>query len=156
EPRPRGRPLLLDETARREKLIAAAEDAFLENGYHAARMDSIARRAGMSKKTLYRHFETKEALFAAVIGARAAAFMAQTDLPTISASPREALIALLGQVARLVLTPRSVALYRVVIAEGQRYPELANAFYREGPAKGRGPITRWLTAQKESGVLNIE
>ena len=52
---------------RRERLIAAAEHVFVEMGYGAASMDGIARRAGMSKKTIYQVFETKQDLFAAVI-----------------------------------------------------------------------------------------
>ena len=59
-PGARGRPRLLDETTRRDRLVAAAEHVFVEMGYGAASMDDIARRAGMSKKTIYQVFETKQ------------------------------------------------------------------------------------------------
>ena len=64
----RGRPCQIAEPERRQLLLDAAESVFVELGYSSASMDDIAHRAGMSKKTLYRLFETKEALFAAVIG----------------------------------------------------------------------------------------
>src|SRR6266699_3404658 len=75
----RGRPCQIAEPERRQLLLDAAESVFVELGYSSASMDDIARRAGMSKKTLYRLFETKEALFAAVIAARRATLEASTE-----------------------------------------------------------------------------
>src|SRR5215510_15347429 len=75
----RGRPRQLDDSARRERLIAAAEQVFVELGYGAANMDGIARRAGMSKKTIYQVFETKQDLFAAVIESRRDALAAMIE-----------------------------------------------------------------------------
>src|SRR5689334_6881460 len=66
----RGRPCQIDEQERRRLLIEAAESVFLESGYSAAVTSDIARRACMSKKTLYRLFDSKEALFAAVVASR--------------------------------------------------------------------------------------
>ena len=70
-PTVRGRPRQLDDAARRKRLVAAAEHVFVEMGYGAASMDGIARCAGMSKKTIYQVFETKQDLFVAVIDSRA-------------------------------------------------------------------------------------
>src|SRR6266567_3099344 len=75
----RGRPCQIAEPERRQLLLDAAESVFLESGYSSASMDDIARRAGMSKKTLYRLFETKESLFAAVIAARRASLDATIE-----------------------------------------------------------------------------
>ncbi len=159
EPRPamRGRPRLFDEATRREILVAAAEHVFVDEGYGAASMDDIARRAGMSKKTIYQVFETKHDLFAAVIESRKAelAAMIEGEGSDAARPPDEVLRGFLRRIAGFVLAPRQAALYRLAVAESQRAPELANAFYREGSTKACSPLTQWLALQHECGVLDI-
>jgi len=153
----RGRPRQIELPARREKVIEAAEQVFVETGYSAANVDDIARRAGMSKKTIYQIFDTKEALFAAVIAARRAALASMIGAEGCNASdpPEKVLRHFLSEVARFVLAPRQAALYRLVIAESQRAPELAHAFYREGPTKARTALTQWLMLMHERNVLHV-
>lgn len=153
----RGRPRLLDDVARRERLVAAAEHVFVEMGYSAASMDGIARRAGMSKKTIYQVFETKQELFAAVMNSRRneLAAMIEAEGSVELLRPDDVLKQFLTQIARFVLAPRQAALYRLAVAESQRAPELANAFYREGSTKVCSPLTEWLAAQHERGILNV-
>jgi AcrR family transcriptional regulator len=153
----RGRPCQIAEPERRQRLLDAAESVFLEAGYSAASMDDIARRAGMSKKTLYRVFDTKESLFAAVIAGRRAVLDAMISGEEFygHALPEKVLSSYLGKLARFVLAPRQAALYRLVIAESLRTPELAHAFYREGPCKARLVLERWLSAQHEQGMLHV-
>jgi TetR/AcrR family transcriptional repressor of mexJK operon len=156
-PRVRGRPRQLDEAARRERLIAAAEHVFVEMGYGAASMDGIARRAGMSKKTIYQVFETKQDLFTAVIDSRrdALAAMIEGEGGDDSRQPEDVLRQFLLQIARFILAPRQAALYRLAVAESQRAPELANAFYREGSTKVCSPLTEWLALQHQRGILRV-
>jgi AcrR family transcriptional regulator len=153
----RGRPCQIAEPERRKRLLEAAEIVFLELGYGSASMDDIAHRAGMSKKTLYRLFETKQSLFAAVIAARRAELdaMIAGNACVGDHSTRDVLRSYLGKVARFVLAPRQAALYRLVIAESLRTPELAHAFYHEGPCKVRAVLERWLARQHENGVLHV-
>lgn len=153
----RGRPCQIAEPERRQRLLDAAESVFLESGYSSASMDDIARRAGMSKKTLYRVFETKESLFAAVIAGRRAVLDAMISGGEFSGleSPDNVLRSYLGKLARFVLAPRQAALYRLVIAESLRTPELAHAFYREGPCKVRLALEHWLAYQREKGALHV-
>jgi AcrR family transcriptional regulator len=153
----RGRPCQIAEPERRQRVLDAAESVFLESGYGCASMDDIARRAGMSKKTLYRVFDRKESLFAAVIAGRRAvldAMISDQEFATRE-SPEKVLRSYLGKLARFVLAPRQAALYRLVIAESLRTPELAHTFYREGPCKGRLVLERWLSAQHEQGALHV-
>ena len=154
----RGRPCQIDELERRRLLIEAAESVFLESGYSSAVTSDIARRAGMSKKTLYRLFDSKESLFAAVIASRRESIgpapVHDVHCPDI-ASVRRALSHHLGQLARFILAPRQVALYRLVIAEAHRAPELSRAFYREGPGKALGQIAELLRQQNACGTLSV-
>jgi AcrR family transcriptional regulator len=152
-----GRPRLIEENTRRQLLLDAAESVFVELGYSAASMDDIARKAGMSKKTLYRIFNDKESLFAAVVDARRAvlaAMIAEIDT-TGSQAADKVLRSWLGKVAGFALAPRQVALHRLVIAEAQRAPELARAFYQAGSSKICQGLTEWLAEQNARGALRI-
>src|SRR5438477_10701604 len=62
-----GRPVRLPRSARRKQLLAAAQDVFVAQGYHAAAMDDIAERAGVSKPVLYQHFPGKLDLYLALL-----------------------------------------------------------------------------------------
>jgi TetR/AcrR family transcriptional regulator, mexJK operon transcriptional repressor len=148
----------MDGPERRRLLIEAAESVFLESGYSAALTSDIARRACMSKRTLYRLFDSKEALFAAVIASRRDSIgpapigdVHCSDLAAV----RGVLSRHLGQLARFILGPRQVALYRLVIAEAHRAPELSRAFYREGPGKALGQIAELLRQQNAFGTLRV-
>ena len=153
----RGRPCQIAEPQRRLLLLEAAEGVFLEQGYSTASMDDIARRAAMSKKTLYRLFETKESLFAAVIAARRETLEVSREAIACSEleTPEQVLRQFLRTLAGFVLAPRQAALYRLVIAEAQRAPEIAHAFHREGPSKARAPLANWLAQQNARGTLNV-
>jgi len=155
--RRRGRPHLIAEAERRDLVLSAAEQVFVELGYTAASMDDIARRARMSKKTLYRFFETKEALFAAVIAARRAELDATIDSDDVAETrpPETVLRLLLTKVACFVLAPRQAALYRLVLAESHRAPELARAFHHDGPNKACQMLNDWLASQHARGNLHI-
>lgn len=149
-----GRPQKFSEEERRAQLIDVAEEAFLHTGYGATSMDDIASRAGMSKKTLYQLFDTKEALFGAVVEARLLSFTTNMDTG-LDRPAEEILTAFLMQVAQFVLLPRRIAMLRLAIAESPRSPELANAFYRCGPKRGCSKLTKLITDLGERGVLAV-
>jgi TetR/AcrR family transcriptional repressor of mexJK operon len=155
--RARGRPRTIAESERRRKVIEAAEHVFVELGYGAASVDDIAHRAAMSKKTIYQLYATKGELFAAVIAARREELAAMIGAECCDgvATHEQILRRFLSAVARFVLAPRQSALYRLVIAESQRAPELAHAFYREGPIKAKVALTEWLTLQDKLESLRV-
>ena len=142
---------------RRRLVIQAAETVFLSQGYGASGMSDIAQHAGMSKKTLYGLFDSKESLFAAVIAARretvepALAAGSACDVPDIV----QILCRYLASFVRFVIAPRQIALYRLVIAEAHRAPDLSRAFYREGPEKARAPLAGWLKSLHAEDRLQI-
>jgi AcrR family transcriptional regulator len=120
-------------------IVGAAAEVFLSTGYAGASMDEIASRSGVSKQTVYKHFTSKEALFIAVMGQ----MMGEADIAVHQGLPkvenRAQLEAyLLDYAVRqlvIVLTPGLMQLRRLVIAEAQRFPELARQLYARGPAR---------------------
>jgi TetR/AcrR family transcriptional regulator, mexJK operon transcriptional repressor len=115
-------------------VLRAARNVFLTHGFSAATTDMIQREAGVSKSTVYAHYANKEALFVAVIEAECAAY---TDtVRRIEFRPgklRETLTALAQAYLGITLSPSGLALFRVVIAEAPRFPNLARTFYLAGP-----------------------
>jgi AcrR family transcriptional regulator len=77
EPQTAGRPMRLPRSARRKQLLAAAQDVFVAQGYHAAAMDDIAERAGVSKPVLYQHFPGKLDLYLALLDTHSDAIVAR-------------------------------------------------------------------------------
>ncbi|MFK4811223.1 TetR/AcrR family transcriptional regulator [Devosia sp. ZW T5_3] len=120
-------------------IVGAAAEVFLSTGYAGASMDEIASRSGVSKQTVYKHFTSKEALFIAVMGQ----MMGEADIAVHQGLPkvenRAQLEAYLLDYAvrqlAIVLTPGLMQLRRLVIAEAQRFPELARQLYARGPAR---------------------
>src|SRR5215813_4307474 len=120
--------------ARVRRILAAARSLFLNLGYGETSMDAIARRAAVSKATLYSHFDGKDALFAALIMAECRHLSDQIgrralDEPDI----RDALLRVAHDFNNLLCTGDGLTMYRIVVAEAPRFPELGRVFYDSGP-----------------------
>lgn len=144
---------------KRDAVLRAAEEQFLATGYESVTMDSIAKGSGVAKQTLYSHFGSKRALFlelvtASTSAARVAA-LAAAPTPEMTGDPRdllrERLAAQLGQ----VLTPRVLALRRLVIGELPRSPELAAALHENGPRRAIAALADELVRLEAAGVLAV-
>jgi TetR/AcrR family transcriptional repressor of mexJK operon len=146
------------DSPKRHAVLDAAATLFMAQGYGAVSMDSIAREAGVSKATLYAHFTSKDRLFATIITEACqskiggADVMAETD-PAGTTDVGEALQSIGVRMTRFLLEPTTQAIYRVVVAESGRFPELGAAFYDSGPAQFLLFFSAWLGAQMQSGRL---
>jgi len=126
----------------RAAVLAAAARLFAERGYAGTSMDAVARAAGISKATLYHHIASKDALFSAVVEERAHRLVAAVEPDD---RPLPALLAAFARrFVRLVAEPDSLALYRMVIAESMRRPDLARRFHETGPARVRAHLAALL------------
>ena len=131
-----GRPQTISATERRAKILDAAGRLFIEDGYSSTNMEKIALSCGMSKKTLYQAFDSKEALFAALV----CDVQRHEDEPqegSASTAPDKSLYDALLELAEWVLAPRQIGLTRLVIAESLTVPELAKQFREEAIERGR-------------------
>ncbi len=135
--------------AKRSAIVSAAAKVFLSEGYGAATMDQIARTAGVSKQTVYSHFGSKDALFEEIIRAKCAELVGQDEDWSLSGDdPREVLVAVATRYQKVVLAENSIKLFRVIVAECERFPELADRFHRAGPAAATQRLSRFLDAQE--------
>jgi len=135
--------------AKREAIIQATLDVFLDGGYLGTSVDDVAAAAHASKRTVYSHFGDKEGLFREVIRSTIAPMQAavqqQLELPT-GDDPWEALRRVTGSLVRIVVTPRVIRLRRVLSAEADRFPDLAEEWYRLGPEQTFDRLAGWLAA----------
>lgn len=143
--------------SRAAAVLRAAREIFFEHGFAAATTDMIQRAAGVSKSTLYAHFPNKEGIFAAVITAECNASVLQVrSLRTPDASIDQRLMAVALAYLDIVLRPDGLALYRIVIAEAPRTPDLARCFYEAGPAAINHYLEELLAAASASGEISLE
>ena len=148
--------LVVDDAAaaRRKAFVDAARERFFANGYAGTTMSSIAGKVGGSKTTLWTYFPSKEDLFAAVVDDIVASYgqALQIDLP--ADEPVTDVLGRFGQVLMATLmSPPLLALYRLVVAEAERFPHLAETFYERGPRRGKARLAEWMAAKMARGEL---
>jgi TetR/AcrR family transcriptional regulator, mexJK operon transcriptional repressor len=141
--------------AKHADILAAAEDLFLALGFRATSMDLVAQRAGVSKMTVYAHFPSKQALFAAIIDDLARQLARAIEAPALKGMAPEAALRLVGrQYLALVVKPSSLALHRLVVAEAARTPGLGPLIYACGPAQVVRTLAEYLARQKSLEIAD--
>ncbi|MGL5818012.1 MAG: TetR/AcrR family transcriptional regulator [Phycicoccus sp.] len=152
-------PLRPSSVAKRRRLLDAAEEIFVRDGYRGASVDEVATLAGVSKQTLYAHFGSKEALFVEVVTAVTTSTGDLVHLPfpdDIGSGDVERALTDYGVgVLTEVVTPRVMRLRRLVIGEVGRFPMLAKALYDNGPRRAIRQLAELFTRLDESGALDV-
>lgn len=139
---------------RRREIAAVAEQVFFENGFTDTTMQTIAARAGASKETLYRHFGSKEGLFAEIVENRAKGFLDGLDGNfERPGSVVDVLRDLGARMLEAMVGSPAISLCRTVVAESTRNPELGRIFFAEGPERVHRRLTEFLTAAGVRGEL---
>ena len=141
---------------KRQQILQAAARLFMSQGFGTTSMDAVAREAGVSKATVYAHFEGKEALFAANVGVECEKLRAALTPPDEDVSDVEAMLRQFGTAfIALVYGPKGIAVYRIMTAEAERFPELGRAFYEAGPARVLAALSTLLERAAGRGLLDL-
>lgn len=148
-------------SARKHRAIfTAARAAFLAKGYDDTSMDAIAASAGVSKPTIYKHFGDKDGLFGATIAAEIAEAESHTQAMLEALPATRNLRADLRRFARQhlidVMQPHLIRMRRRLIAEAERFPQLAAAWYRNGPERGHETLATVFSALTARQLLRID
>ncbi|MGN7735168.1 TetR/AcrR family transcriptional regulator [Rhizobiales bacterium] len=155
-PRSRGRPQVRSDDETRKVIILAAERQFCDLGYETANINVIAQNSGVSTKTLYRLFPTKADLFERVISLRIDEFVIEVDEENLDAmSLKAGLVRLLAAYGHLVLAADTIAIIRLVLAEAERFPQIAATFWEKAIERTNATLEQWLKRQSEAGRLVI-
>ncbi|KQQ32677.1 TetR family transcriptional regulator [Duganella sp. Leaf126] len=138
---------------KREAIVDAAIAAFRGSGFESTSMDKIAATAGVSKRTVYNHFPSKEALFAHILQQLWCSTSSLEDTPYDSTLPlREQLLQLLWKKMEMLKDAYFLDLARVAIAETIHSPARAHEMVARLSTKEEG-LTRWLRAAQADGRL---
>jgi AcrR family transcriptional regulator len=131
-----GRPSRAASLELRDRILESATELFLAEGYGATSIESVAARAGVSKRTFYHRFDDKAALFAAVVHRIIEQIRPPASVPLLQGvTLQDILQRLAGLILRAALTPRALALHRLVTGESQRFPNLIRSVHEEGWAQ---------------------
>jgi AcrR family transcriptional regulator len=155
--RGRGRPQARCDEETRAIIFDAARIEFAASGYATTNMESVARRAAISTKTLYRLIPNKAALFEAMITDRIDTFasvvrLRACDGSNVEAALRDALIVC----GELILDGDVITLQRVILGDSEKFPEIAETFYHKAIKRTERTLANWLQAQNARGLMRID
>ena len=139
---------------KREQIVAAATTLFLELGYDRTSLARIAEESGVSRATLFKQFPSKAALFDAIVSASWSS--AEQAEPPPPGNAAEGLGQLGRQYAALLSRPQMTDLFRIVIAELPRFPELAHAQFTQGKMPSFDSVRTYLRSEHDAGAMHIE
>jgi AcrR family transcriptional regulator len=138
---------------RREAILCAAYDLFVEKGYEATTLSDIVGRSGGSLATLYEMFENKPGLLRALVVDRCCQIHEKIDRAVSSQKPpREALREIAEFMFDKIVDPNNAALFKATLAQ----PELGPKLYEAGPANGQTKVAEYLAAKSNNGHLRID
>src|SRR5215467_13291409 len=145
-------------TGRREKrraaILAAAHEEFAARGFAATRLDDVARRAGVAKGTIYLHFRDKESLFQELVRAMLSPLVGTIEAAALRDLPIRAVVEMIVDMfVNEIYGTRRKDVIRLIIAEGARFPKLAEFYYREVIARVLPVVRARLTLAVERGEL---
>lgn len=140
-----------------DEVLAGARSVFMARGYAKASVDEIARTAAVSKATLYSYFPDKRHLFTEVARIECER-MADETMAAIDpmSPPAEVLEMAAERLTRFFLSPFGLSIFRVCVAEAERFPDLAVSFYQNGPELGRARLGAYFREAVDRGELRID
>lgn len=129
---------------------------FLTHGYRNVSMEKIAQAAPVSKATLYNHFDSKNALLAAVIAGLCESLLQTMSQVTIESDDVENNLSKIATSAvDLIFSEDALAIYRLVVAESPDFPELGQLFYQSGPQAALTQLENYFRRLNAGGSFNI-
>jgi AcrR family transcriptional regulator len=142
---------------RRAAVLSAAQEIFLERGFEASTLDEVVRRAGGSRATLYEQFGGKDGLFAAIIADMCEQLSTPLRLAVLDSSslPQETLRIFADSFMKVLMSTEGLALYRLVIGESVRFPELGRRVFQAGPEAAAAMLADYLRRETKTGRLHV-
>ena len=149
------RPLPNRQSQRLAAILGAAERVFLEKGYERGSLDDVARQANASKATIYAHFGNKLGLLRAILQSRVSQITEPLKAAETAHAPVRDVLEEFGcNFLRTLLSPGPIKFYRLMVAEGVNFPDLARAWFDGGPSTNIAKLTAFLKHRIALGELH--
>ena len=140
-----------------DQVLEGARQIFLRDGFEGASVDDIARAAGVSKATLYSYFPDKRLLFLEVAKTECRRQAEESVLLADTTAPPETVLTTAGRrIADFILSDFGQGIFRICVAESDRFPELGREFYQSGPGLVRARLCDYLRGAVSRGELAID
>jgi len=137
-----------------DQIIDAAKATFLTIGYRATSMDLVAERAGVTKRTIYNNFKSKEQLLEAVVEGTLARLSGRlAPLPADAGQPK--LLRFAETLIELICWDGAIGVQRLLIAEAETFPKLASRLVKESSEIMEKPIASWLAAKGHKATASL-
>jgi AcrR family transcriptional regulator len=143
------------DTGKTEAILDAAGELFSGRGLSVA-IDEVARKAGVSKQTIYNRYGSKAELIRAMIARRVVAMTAPLRRPGATENPEEALTAFARELLESLVFSRAVAIMRLTIEAATNMPDIARAVFEAGPRASRRQLAEFLAAEAALGRMDID
>lgn len=142
---------------RREEILRAATEVFFDAGFARTSIDDVLAKVGGSKRTIYSYFGNKEALFAAIVTEISAEVMGPLGENEVHHQDLETTLYEVGlHYLNVVMSPVALRLYRAIVAEGARFPDLAKIFFESGPGRASARLASVLDEMRGPWGIHIE
>lgn len=148
---------LLPKGRKVEQVLEGAREVFMADGFEGASVDTIARKAGVSKATLYSYFPDKRLLFMAVASGVCSRQATETCDEVCMDSPASVVLGKIGRdLLQYMLSPLGQRVFRICVAESDRFPDLGQRFWESGPALIERMLVQFFERAEERGELQID
>lgn len=140
---------------KKEAILEVASAAFLRHGYRGASVNEMSRQSGISKETIYRYFNNKEELFAAVLDQELDNYqrgIEKLDEVDLDREPAEVLTQVGSMMLKLLLRERTMALRLLIFNAGTRQPEIGRLYNERGPRKAFAALQRYFERLQQRGM----
>lgn len=142
--------------AKRQQILDAAIDLFIEQGFVATSMDLIAKNADVSKQTVYSHFGNKDDLFSASVECKCESLkLVDLSLHNLS-DPQAVLLKLAKNFTDFLTSKEACAMHKICVFESSAYPQVSDIFYQAGPLSVTNKVTELLINLHQEKILTIE
>ncbi|MGV6811366.1 MAG: TetR/AcrR family transcriptional regulator [Brevirhabdus sp.] len=140
-----------------DQVLDGARDVFMRDGYEGASVDMIAKAAGVSKATLYSYFPDKSALFIEVVRNECGRQAEQSvNIDACGVSAEEGLTCIAQSVTSFLYSPFAQRVFRICVAEADRFPQLGREFYKSGPQLLHETLVEFLGICVNRGEIEVD
>ena len=139
-----------------QAIVAAAEKLFLDKGYEGTSLDEVARLANASKATIYAYYKNKVGLFRGIVAVKLNAVFGAIESAERGHLPIDQALNALGQTfLTLLLSPVTLKFYRLIVSQGAEFPDLAAAWYENGPKTAINRVASMLRVRAAAGEIAV-